>query len=76
MKANRLILTLKTDKGDELRQATVTNLHMTGTNLYYTDLRTKKNYAIPIKVIDRIDTFFIDVDPFTYEPVLSSSVEA
>lgn len=76
MKANRIILTIKTDRGDELRQYTAKNLHMTGTYVYFHCLTDKKDYSVPLNVIDRIDVFFINVDPVTFEPVISSSNES
>lgn len=75
MKANRIILTLKTDHGDEVRQFTARNLHMTGLQIYFHCLTDGKDYEIPLEHIERIDVFFINVDPVTFEPVISSSNE-
>ena len=77
MKANRIILTIKTDRGDEVRQYTAKNMHMTGTGLYFDNLqKNNRPEYVPISIIDRMDCFFINVDPITFEPVISSSNES
>lgn len=71
MKANRIILCLKDD--NKVIQYTSRNLSMTGKNLYFNDLKTDKINIVPLDQIDRIDVFFINVDPFTKEPLMPSS---
>ena len=46
---------------------------MTGKNLYFNDLKTDKINIVPLDQIDRIDVFFINVDPFTKEPLMPST---
>ena len=69
MKANRIILCM-TD--NTVRQHTAKSMSMTGKNLYFNDLKTDKINIVPLDQIDRIDVFFIDVDPFTKEPLMPS----
>ena len=73
MKANRIILCLK---DNEVRQYTAKNLHMDGSGLYFNDLHHDRTYCIALNQIDRIDVFHINVDPITFEPVISSSNES
>lgn len=75
MKANRIILCLKDD--NMVRQYTAKSLHFHGGFLYIEDMKDAcVNKSFPISNIDRLDVFHINVDPITYEPVISSSNES
>ena len=75
MKANRIILCLKDDT--KVRQITAKSFHFHGGYLYVEDLQDAcVNKSFPIQNIDRFDVFHINVDPVTFEPVISSFNES
>lgn len=75
MKANRIILCLK--DSNTVRQITAKSFHFHGGYLYVEDLQDAGvNKSFPISNIDRFDVFHINVDPITFEPVISSSNES
>lgn len=74
MKANRIILCLKDD--NMVRQYTAKNFHMDSKGIYFINMHDEKMYNVPLDQIDRLDVFHINVDPITFEPVISSSNES
>ena len=76
MKANRIILTQRVDGSGRVYQFTAKNFHMDGRFVTFTSLPDNAEHMISLKVIERIDVFHINVDPITYEPVISSSNES